>query len=83
MRSKLTWISYENYRNSNAFNDDEKMKKVKSNDQVKKYIDEEMTNEFNEETSFFVNKEIDLKTWKLNENDDKNNMNIIEIFDWR
>jgi hypothetical protein len=42
-----------------------------------------MTNEFNEETSFFVNKEIDLKTWKLNENDDKNNMNIIEIFDWR
>jgi hypothetical protein len=38
------------------------MKKVKSNDQVKKYIDEEMTNEFNEETSFFVNKEIDLKT---------------------
>jgi hypothetical protein len=42
-----------------------------------------MTNEFNEETSSFVNKKIDLKTWKLNENDDENNMNIIEISDWR
>ncbi len=83
MRSKLTWISYENYRNSNALNDDEKMKKKKSNDQVKRYTDEEMTNEFNEETSSFVNKKIDLKTWKLNENDDENNMNIIEISDWR
>jgi hypothetical protein len=38
------------------------MKKKKSNDQVKRYTDEEMTNEFNEETSSFVNKKIDLKT---------------------
>ncbi len=83
MRSKLTWISYENYRNPNALNDDEEMKEVKSNDQVKRYTDEEMTDEFNEETSSFVDEEIDLKTWELNESDDENNMNIIEISDWR
>ncbi len=57
-----------------------KWKKIKFNDQVKKYIDEKMTNEFNEKSSFFVNKEIDLKTWKLNKNNNENNINIIEIF---
>jgi hypothetical protein len=38
------------------------MKKMKSNDQVKKYIDVKMINKFDEKTSFFVNEEIDLKT---------------------
>ncbi len=80
-RFTLIWVSYDNYQNSNALKDDEKMKKMKSNDQIKKYINVKMINEFNEKTSFFVNEEIDLKTWKLNKNDDENNMNIIEIFD--
>ncbi len=57
-----------------------KWKKKKLNNQVKKYIDEDITNELNKKNSFFVNEKIDLKTWKLNKNDDENNMNIIEIF---
>jgi hypothetical protein len=69
------------YQNSNVLKNDEKMKEVKSNDQVRKYIDAEMINEFDEETLSFVNEKMNLKTWKLNKNDDENNMNIIEIFD--
>ncbi len=41
---------------------DEKMKEVKSNDQVRKYIDAEMINEFDEETLSFVNEKMNLKT---------------------
>jgi hypothetical protein len=81
-RFTLTWVNNDNYQSSNVLKDDEKMKKVKSNDQVKKYTDVKMINEFDEKTSFFINEKIDLKTWKLNKNDDENNMNIIEIFDW-
>ncbi len=81
-RFTLTWVNYDNYQNSNVLKNDEKMKEMKSNDQVKKYIDVKMIDEFDEKTSFFVHEEIDLKTWKLNKNDDENNMNIIEIFDW-
>ncbi len=80
-RFTLTWVNNDNYQSSNVLKDDEKMKKVKSNDQVKKYTDVKMINEFDEKTSFFVNEEIDLKTWRLNKNDDENNMNTIEIFD--
>jgi hypothetical protein len=41
---------------------DEKMKEVKSNNQVKNYIDAKMIDEFNEKTSFFVNEEMNFKT---------------------